>query len=242
MHLDNYHNFFFFFQAEDGIRDYKVTGVQTCALPIYLRLQGMLAAGDDHVGLDPRGSEFPHALLRRFRLLLPDGPHDGHEGRVDEQDVLLADLLPELADGFEEGHPLDVSDRPADLDEDDVGALLLPDLAEQGLDLVREVRDDLHGLPEVVAATFLVDHRAVHLPGGDVVVPCQVHIEEAFVVAEVQVDLRAVVEDEHLPVLVRVHRARIDIQVRIDLDRADLQSFRLQQGADRGGADALPEA
>src|SRR2546426_441588 len=27
---------FFFFQAEDGIRDYKVTGVQTCALPIFL--------------------------------------------------------------------------------------------------------------------------------------------------------------------------------------------------------------
>src|SRR5256885_2764243 len=27
-------SFFFFFQAEDGIRDYKVTGVQTCALPI----------------------------------------------------------------------------------------------------------------------------------------------------------------------------------------------------------------
>ena len=28
----------FFFQAEDGIRDYKVTGVQTCALPIYLNI------------------------------------------------------------------------------------------------------------------------------------------------------------------------------------------------------------
>src|SRR5688500_19093766 len=27
-------NCIFFFQAEDGIRDYKVTGVQTCALPI----------------------------------------------------------------------------------------------------------------------------------------------------------------------------------------------------------------
>src|SRR5690606_18270438 len=26
----------FFFQAEDGIRDFHVTGVQTCALPIYL--------------------------------------------------------------------------------------------------------------------------------------------------------------------------------------------------------------
>ena len=28
--------FFFFFQAEDGIRDWSVTGVQTCALPISL--------------------------------------------------------------------------------------------------------------------------------------------------------------------------------------------------------------
>src|SRR5690348_18009052 len=27
---------FFFFQAEDGIRDGRVTGVQTCALPIYM--------------------------------------------------------------------------------------------------------------------------------------------------------------------------------------------------------------
>src|SRR2546430_6034530 len=31
--------FFFFFQAEDGIRDLTVTGVQTCALPISLQKQ-----------------------------------------------------------------------------------------------------------------------------------------------------------------------------------------------------------
>ena len=31
---------FFFFQAEDGIRDRLVTGVQTCALPIYIELDG----------------------------------------------------------------------------------------------------------------------------------------------------------------------------------------------------------
>src|SRR6266508_225694 len=33
-----FHLFFFFFQAEDGIRDGHVTGVQTCALPILTRL------------------------------------------------------------------------------------------------------------------------------------------------------------------------------------------------------------
>src|SRR2546429_2341582 len=31
-----YIDFSFFFQAEDGIRDVAVTGVQTCALPIYM--------------------------------------------------------------------------------------------------------------------------------------------------------------------------------------------------------------
>src|SRR5256885_7685285 len=36
--------FFFFFQAEDGIRDYKVTGVQTCALPIFF-CSALLGAG-----------------------------------------------------------------------------------------------------------------------------------------------------------------------------------------------------
>src|SRR5437016_10841240 len=33
---------FFFFQAEDGIRDWSVTGVQTCALPIYLLTFGAI--------------------------------------------------------------------------------------------------------------------------------------------------------------------------------------------------------
>src|SRR3712207_7218745 len=35
--------FFFFFQAEDGIRDIGVTGVQTCALPISCRFNGRTA-------------------------------------------------------------------------------------------------------------------------------------------------------------------------------------------------------
>src|SRR5690349_12527659 len=47
----------FFFQAEDGIRDLYVTGVQTCALPISSRrhrLRG-LAAEEAHLGQRRRG-------------------------------------------------------------------------------------------------------------------------------------------------------------------------------------------
>src|SRR5256885_12659677 len=40
-----YKSRFFFFQAEDGIRDYKVTGVQTCALPISHRVRIAAQAG-----------------------------------------------------------------------------------------------------------------------------------------------------------------------------------------------------
>src|SRR5690606_41206424 len=52
---------FFFFQAEDGIRDFHVTGVQTCALPIYhqdaaaLLRVGELARKDRHRRVEQRG-------------------------------------------------------------------------------------------------------------------------------------------------------------------------------------------
>src|SRR5205807_5341541 len=49
---------FFFFQAEDGIRDYKVTGVQTCALPIW-------AHADRRVRLVARAVELGGAALPR---------------------------------------------------------------------------------------------------------------------------------------------------------------------------------
>src|SRR5256885_10738670 len=47
--------FFFFFQAEDGIRVYKVTGVQTCALPIFIAIGTVLAFGFFAAGAGERG-------------------------------------------------------------------------------------------------------------------------------------------------------------------------------------------
>src|SRR5258708_29795337 len=42
-----YYRFYFFFQAEDGIRDDLVTGVQTCALPILAGKTGTTNNADD---------------------------------------------------------------------------------------------------------------------------------------------------------------------------------------------------
>ena len=69
----------------------------------------------------------------------------------------------------------------------------------------------------------------------------EVLIEEPLVVAEVEVGLRAVVQDEDLAVLERVHRARIDVDVGVEL-QDDLESAGLEEAAEGGGGDALAES
>src|SRR5256885_11077949 len=64
----------FFFQAEDGIRDYKVTGVQTCALPIF----GRRVAG--HAGDAAAEHRAMGFAARPYPLAVPEA---GEHGRVD---------------------------------------------------------------------------------------------------------------------------------------------------------------
>jgi hypothetical protein len=69
---------------------------------------------------------------------------------VDVERALAAELVAQLADGLEEGQALDVADRAADLDQDEV--LVAEVGADELLDGVGDVRDDLDGGAEIVAA------------------------------------------------------------------------------------------
>src|SRR5207249_7503099 len=84
---------FFFFQAEDGIRDRNVTGVQTCALPIY-RETDTLAADSGAAALRrPRAREFGAldgyvpALDDPDALALGEGAAGAHARRSEERRV-----------------------------------------------------------------------------------------------------------------------------------------------------------
>src|SRR5260370_32896590 len=97
---------FFFFQAEDGIRDSSVTGVQTCALPIFLLVgvvelrsvsQGAPVLADRNID---SGGFF---ALSRFDHLVLQSVRQGHHPfllRVLGQElltflfILLGDFLP----------------------------------------------------------------------------------------------------------------------------------------------------
>src|SRR5256886_14963935 len=74
---------FFFFQAEDGIRDLTVTGVQTCALPISIHELGL--------GGGPGEAVEHRALLRLgLRELFLD---QGEDDRIGDELAIVHELL-----------------------------------------------------------------------------------------------------------------------------------------------------
>ena len=102
--------------------------------------------------------------------------------------------------------------------------------------------NDLHRVAEVIPPPLLLDDRTIDLARRQVVRSDEALAEEALVVPQVEVGLRAVVEDENLTVLVRIHRASIDIQVGIDLEDRHGDPPRFQQATERGGRNSFSEA
>src|SRR5437867_11805877 len=120
--------FLFFFQAEDGIRDRTVTGVQTCALPI------SRAARAAPVATTPRGSG--PGTPRRRRLVLAD--HPDHDALHDD----IALVHPQRAHGGVRGL------------ESDPAARLAVEPFHRGAGAVHERH---HGLAIVGLVTFVHD-------------------------------------------------------------------------------------
>ena len=128
---------------------------------------------------------------------------------------------------------------PPIFDDDDVD--VVRDGPDAVLDFVGDVRDDLDGAPEVVAAALLLDDREIDLAGRPVVLPGRGLVGETLVVAEVQIRLGAVVGDVDLAVLVRAHRAGVDVDIRVELLERDFVAVAFEQRANRGRGQALAE-
>ena len=188
----------------------------------------MVGAAHQHVRLQADGAQLLDRVLSRLGLGLTSGGDVRHQGQVHQHGALGAHFHTQLANGFEERLRLDVTDGAADFHQGHVG--IAGALDDATLDLVGDVRDDLDGGTQVVTTALLAQYVFVHATGGEVVALAHRGADEALVVTQVEVGLGAVVGDEHLTVLERAHGARIDVDVRVQLEHGDLQAPRLQDG------------
>lgn len=161
------------------------------------------------------------------------------------EEIALAGSPLQLSHGLDEGRTLDIADCASQLNDTHIRRLLRVIDRNPGdpfnpvLDCIRQVRNHLNRLTNVFARTLLLDDVLVDLACSDVVLACEGNVEVAFIVAKIQVDFTAIIEDKDFTVPIAYqlcpwslgnterllgggHGPSIDIHVRINLDRRDV--------------------
>ena len=120
---------------------------------------------------------------------------------MNEDSVFSAHFIAELPDGFQKGKTFDIADCAADFHDGNIETCgRLPDKI---LDFVGNVRNDLHGFTQVVAASFFGDDGIINLPGCQIVALPHAGGSKSFVMAQIQIGFRSVVGHENFAVLER---------------------------------------
>ena len=208
-------------------------------LALDVGIEEAVGAAEQNVGLNADRAQVAHAVLRRLGLELAGSADERHQREVNVEGVIAPDVLSELADRFEERQTLDVADGAADLDEDDIH--VVRNRSDGVLDFVGDMRNHLDGAAEVIAAALFLDHALIDLAGRPVRVLGRGDAGEALVMTEIEVGLGAIVGDVDLAVLVWAHRARIDVDVRVELLQGHAIAVSFEQRADRCGRESFAE-
>ncbi len=103
------------------------------------------------------------------------------------------------------------------------------------------MRYDLYRFPEVFSPTLSLQNFLVDLSAGEVVEATELSVGESFVMPEVQIGFRAIIQNIDLPMLEGTHRSWIDIQIRIKFLKGNLQAPAFEQGAQRRGGETFPQ-
>ncbi len=176
-------------------------------------------------------------MLRGLGLLLPRRAEVGHQGQVQVAGILGPQFQPHLPHRFQKRQRLDVTHRTTDFDNRHIHRLRRTNTGpalDEVLYFIGDVRNYLNGLPEVVAFSLFANNAGVNCAGCGVRQLREWLIDEPLVVAEVKIGFGAVVGDEDFAVLEGGHRARIDVDVRIELDQSDFEAPRFKNRCEGG--------
>ena len=192
--------------------------------------QRMLAAAQQDIRLDAQRRQFPDAVLGRLGFQLTRGCDIGHQGDMNGNGVVAADLVAQLANRLDERQALDITDGPANLAQHEINAVEL--VLGKFLDGVGHVRNHLHRGTEIVAAAFLGDDRLVNPARGHIVGLQRWHAGKALIMTKIEVGLRPVIGDIDFAVLIGRHRARINVEIGVKFPDSHGISASLQKRAE----------
>ena len=149
-------------------------------------------------------SNISNSLLRRLRLLLP--LNNRNERDMNLEEISLASSPLQLSHSLDERRALNITDSASQLNDTHIRRLLgvidwnSCNPFNPVLDCICEVRNDLDRLADIFARTLLFDDVLVDLARGDVVLARESDVKVTLVVAKVEVDFTAVVEDKDFAV------------------------------------------
>ena len=124
---------------------------------------------------------------------------------------------------FDEWQTFDVSYGAAHLHQNDLSPCGFGDQADPAFDLVGDVRDDLNRTAQEISAPLGPNHLGINLAGRNIAHLVQSDIDKTFVMSQVKIGFSPIIKDEHLPVLVRAHRSRVDIDIGVQFLDGNLE-------------------
>ena len=160
---------------------------------------------------------------------------------MDQDCIVRTNFVHELADGLQEWLALDITNRTTDFDDGNLSISGGVVAVKTTLDLIGNVGNYLYSAATVIATTLLRQNSPVNLTCGYIGIFSQTFINETLVVAKIQISFRTVIGNEHFAVLIRTHRAGVNIDIRIKLLNGDLIASGFQQATQRSRSDSLTQ-
>src|ERR1044072_9807531 len=124
---------------------------------------------------------------------------------MNEQRILASFFVAHLANRLEKRKRFNVPDRTANLDNHHVGFAVESHRTNRLLYFICHVGNDLYGLAKIITTALFIDHLAINATRSTVVGLRKMSVSEAFVVAQIEIRLGAVVGHKNLAMLERRH-------------------------------------
>ena len=179
-------------------------------------------------------------MLRRLGFGLARRADKRQQRHVHKAQIRPRQFEPHLPRRLQKRQRFNVAHGAADFDDDDL-VVGRKRAADETFNLVRDMRNHLHRAAHIIALPLFADHRFVNLPGREVVFARHLARDKPLVMPQIQIGFRAVGGHEDLAVLIRIHRPRIDIDIRVEFEEIDFDPARLQRRAQRSRRDSLAE-